>query len=100
MPTGNTPSEFAEFFARDLVLPEAMRAELSRPLGRVVKGGDVVAAVKGAKPLVTVGDYMTADLVERGVVPQIAGVDFKRKRIGELRWQVSLEGVGVWDVVG
>ena len=74
MPTGSTLSEFAEFSREDLVLPEAMRTELSRPLGRLVKGAEVVAAVKGAKPLVTVGDYTTADLVERGGLPQIGAV--------------------------
>ena len=99
MPTGSMPSEFAEFSARDLVLPEAMREELSRPLGKVVKGADVVGAVKGAKPLVTVGDYTTADLVERGVVPQIAVVDFKTKRIEEPRWHMKLKGVGDWVIV-
>jgi uncharacterized protein (UPF0218 family) len=93
------PSEFAEFSARDLVLPEAMREELSRPLGKVVKGADVVGAVKGAKPLVTVGDYTTADLVERGVLPQIAVVDFKTNRIEEPRWHMKLKGVGDWVIV-
>src|SRR5207249_5392459 len=73
--------------------------ELSRPLGKVVKGADVVGAVKGAKPLVTVGDYTTADLVERGVLPQIAVVDFKTKRIEEPRWHMKLKGVGDWVIV-
>src|SRR3989442_13936392 len=99
MPAGNPRCELREFFARDLVLAEAMRAELSRPLGRVVKGADVVAAVKGAKPLVTVGDYTTADLVERGVLPQIAVVDFKTKRIEEPRWHMKLKGGGDWVIV-
>lgn len=99
MPTGSTPSGFAEFATRDLVLPEAMREELARPLGKVVKGAEVVAAVKGAKPLVTVGDYTTADLVERGVVPQIAVVDFKTKRLEEPRWHMKLKGVGDWVIV-
>ena len=99
MPTGNMPSEFAEFSGRDLVLPEAMREELARPMGRLVKGPEVVAAVRGARPLVTVGDYTTADLVERGVVPQIAVVDFKTKRIEEPRWHTKLKGVGDWVIV-
>ena len=99
MPTGSTPSEFADFFARDLLLPESMRAELSRPIGRLARGAEVVGAVKGAKPLVTVGDYTTADLVERGVLPQIAVVDFKTKRIEEPRWHTKLKGVGDWVIV-
>lgn len=99
MPTGSSPSEFAEFFDRDLVLPEGMRAELAKPLGRVVRGADVVPAVKGANPLVTVGDFTTADLVERGVLPRIAVVDFKTKRIEEPKWHAKLKGVGDWVVV-
>ncbi len=99
MPTGRSPSEFADVYGRDLALPEAVRAELARPIGRLVRGGEVVAAVKGARPLVTVGDYTTADLVERGVVPQIAVVDFKTKRIEEPRWHTKLKGVGDWVVV-
>src|SRR2546428_790605 len=99
MPTGSTPPEFAEFHGRGLVLPEAMRAELARPLGRLVRGAEVVGAVRGATPLVTVGDYTTADLVERGVLPQIAVVDFKTNRIEEPRWHTKLKGVGDWVIV-
>jgi len=99
MSTGSSPSESAEFSGRDLVLPEAMRAELARPIGRLVKGGEVVAAVKGARPLVSVGDYTTADLVERGILPQIAVVDFKTNRIEEPRWHTKLKGVGDWVIV-
>ena len=99
MPTGSSPSESAEFSGRDLVLPEAMRAELARPIGRLVKGAEVIAAVKGAKPLVSVGDYTTADLVERGILPQIAVVDFKSGRIEEPRWHTKLKGVGDWVIV-
>ncbi len=99
MPTASSPSEFGEFFGRDLALPEALRADLARPLGRLVRGNEVVAAVRGAKPLVTVGDYTTADLVERGILPQIAVVDFKTKRIEEPRWHTKLKGVGDWVVM-
>jgi uncharacterized protein (UPF0218 family) len=99
MPTGSSPSEFAEFSGRDLALPEALREELGRPIGTLVRGAEVVAAVKGARPLVSVGDYTTADLVERGIVPQIAVVDFKTNRIEEPRWHTKLKGVGDWVVV-
>ncbi len=99
MPTGSTRSEFAEFSERDLVLPEGMRAELSRPIGRLVRGAEVVPAVRGARTLVTVGDYTTADLVERGVIPQIAVVDYKTKRIDEPKWHERLRGVGDWVIV-
>ncbi len=80
MRTGSTPSEFAEFAGRDLVLPEAMRAELARPLGPVYRGRSFVDAVRGAKPLVAVGDVVTSELVRAGRTPDIAVVDFRTKR--------------------
>lgn len=99
MRTGSTRSAFGDFFGRDLVLPEGMREELSRPIGTLVRGAAVVPAVQGARPLVAVGDYTTADLVERGVIPQIAVVDYKTKRIDEPKWHAKLKGVGDWVVV-
>jgi len=78
--TGSTPSEFAEFARRDLVLPEGMRAELARPLGPVYRGGAFVDAVRNAHPLVAVGDVVTAELVRAGRTPDVAVVDFRTKR--------------------
>lgn len=61
-------------------MPEAMREELRRPLGRVMSGAEAFAAVRGARNVVTIGDACTLDLATRGRVPDVAVVDFKTKR--------------------
>jgi len=79
MPTGSSRSAFAEFF-RDLRLPEAMRAELARPLGPVLTGDALIEALRGAPEIIAVGDYCTWDLLSRGVDLRMAIVDRKTKR--------------------
>ncbi len=74
MPSGSADLRFP------LRLPEAMREELRRPLGSLVKGPAVLTALNGARRVVTVGDYCTADLIERGRTPDLAVVDLKTKR--------------------
>ena len=80
MRTESTPSEFAEFERKDLILPEAMRAELARPLGRVLRGSSFLDAARRGKPLVAVGDVVTATLIRAERPPDIAIVDFRTKR--------------------
>ena len=80
MRTESMPSEFAEYARRDLVLPEGMRAELATPLGRIYRGSELVSALRGAKPLVAVGDVVTAELLTAGRTPDVAIIDFRTKR--------------------
>ena len=80
MPTGSTPSAFAEFAGATLRLPESLRENLKWPLGPIVHGNDVLPAVGAASPVVTVGDFCTLDLVARGRTPDVCLVDFKTKR--------------------
>jgi len=80
MRTGSTPSEFAEFAGRDLILPTGMRAELARPLGPVLRGRSFGDAIGTAKPLVAVGDVVTAELVRAEHMPDVAIVDFRTRR--------------------
>jgi uncharacterized protein (UPF0218 family) len=80
MPTGSTPSEFAEFAGVTLKLPESLRENLKWPLGPLVHGPDVMTAVGTASPVVTVGDFCTLDLIARGRTPDLCLVDFKTRR--------------------
>ncbi len=80
MPTGSTPSAFAEFANAALRLPESLRENLKWPLGPLVHGPDVLTAVGAASPVVTVGDFCTLDLIARGRTPDLCLVDFKTKR--------------------
>ncbi|HYM39627.1 MAG TPA: DUF359 domain-containing protein [Thermoplasmata archaeon] len=80
MSTASSPSEFAEFANASLRLPESLRENLKWPLGPLVHGSDVLPALAGASPVVTVGDFCTLDLIARGRTPDLCLVDFKTKR--------------------
>lgn len=80
MPTGSTPSGFAEFAGITLRLPESLRENLKWPLGPLVHGPDIITALGRASPVVTVGDFCTLDLIARGRTPDLALVDFKTRR--------------------
>ena len=69
MPTGSTPSGFAEFADVTLKLPDSLRENLKWPLGPLVHGPDVMPALGAASPVVTVGDFCTLDLIARGRTP-------------------------------
>ncbi len=64
------------------------------PMGPVVRGPDVLPAIGAARPVVTVGDFCTLDLVARGRSPDISLVDFKTKRQEEPELQDALQRVG------
>lgn len=74
------PTRFAPYVAQDLILPDAMRGELAKPLGPVVRGRSLVDAVRRATTLISVGDVVTAELVRAGRTPKVAVVDFRTKR--------------------
>lgn len=63
------------------VLPEALRTELKEPFGPVVTGELTDHLGKG--PIATVGDVVTATLLEEGTLPNLMVVDGKTKRTEE-----------------
>ena len=64
-----------------LFLPEKMREEVRRPFGKLVVGAGLEKAIKGAaRPLITVGDQCSHDLIVSGAKPDIIVIDFKIKR--------------------
>jgi uncharacterized protein (UPF0218 family) len=70
-----------------LVLPEELRNELKAPLGRLCKGNglDCIKAMdtelKAAKKIVAVGDMTAFYLLEASMIPDLAIVDNKTKRM-------------------
>jgi len=62
------------------VLPEALQAELKRPLGRLVREPELFAVLKGEPFLVSVGDQVTFTLLSHGFEPRICIVDYVLER--------------------
>lgn len=66
-----------------LRLPEDLRRELKKPLGIVKKDfGEIVRFIREKNPqkIVSVGDFVSSKLLERGILPDILVVDFKIER--------------------
>ncbi len=80
-----------------LLLPEGMREELKRPLGPVVDGEDLPAALPRSGPVATVGDMTTVTVHAQGVPISLAVVDYQTKRVPDPGWVEALAPVG--DVV-
>lgn len=70
-------------------LPENMRAELSRPLGPVIKSGDV--DFLAGKDVISVGDVCSITLYQRGIIPHLAIVDGKTRRSPHVAQEISAE---------
>ena len=70
-----------------LVLPEELRSELKAPLGRLCKGNGLECIkamdieLKAAKKIVAVGDMTAFYLLEASMIPDLAIVDNKTKRM-------------------
>lgn len=62
-----------------LDLPDANRGAFKAPLGPISTDPDEVGREAG-RPLIAVGDIVTADLVEHGYVPDLSVVDGRTKR--------------------
>jgi len=82
MSTENSLSEYARF-ARDLQLPEDLRAELGRAIGPVVSSDGLLDAVGKPIKLVAVGDLCSVSAITEGLLPDMIVVDFKTRRGNE-----------------
>lgn len=67
------------------VLPESLRAELSKPLDKVLDTCEYLDALRRVSFVVTVGDIVTATAMENGIQPALSIVDGKTKRKEENR---------------
>lgn len=81
MSTGSSPSEFDESFPeRDLELPEDMREELARPIGRLVSAWSLRKHLRGSPRVIAVGDVVTITLLQMDFEPDVAVFDYKTQR--------------------
>jgi len=64
-----------------LLLPEDVREEVRKPFGKVLTGKKLSLEIaKAARPLISVGDQCSADLIKNGTPPDMLVFDFKIKR--------------------
>lgn len=64
-----------------LVLPEEIREEIRKPFGKVLAGKKFLQAAEGMqKPVISVGDQCSFDLIKNGTPPDMLIIDFKIKR--------------------
>ncbi len=84
MSTASSPSGFDESFPEDdLILPDDLRDELARPIGRFVSAWALGKHLEGAPRVITVGDVVTITLLQMGMAPDVAVFDYKTQRSEE-----------------
>lgn len=75
---------YSNLFKSSLSLPDQLREKLRFPLGNVCKNTkELVAVLKKNKPtmVLSVGDIVTAELKKAKMIPDIAIIDLKSRRI-------------------
>ena len=64
------------------IMPDELRHELGAPIGKILTSiEDISNEIVGSKFTVTVGDIVTLDLLEAGIIPDISIIDYKTKRM-------------------
>jgi len=91
MSTGSSLSEFARF-AKDLRLPDELRAEVGSAIGPIVSSQELVNAVGRPAKLVAVGDLCSVSALTQGLLPDVVVVDFKTRRGEEAEIREYFEG--------
>ena len=86
MSTGSSPSEFDESFpSKDLELPEALREELGRPIGKIVSAWSLRKHIDGSSRTIAVGDVVTITLLQMKFEPDVAVFDYKTQRLEDYK---------------
>jgi len=82
MSTGSSPSGFDESFPeKDLELPENLREELGRPIGKIVSAWSLRKHIDGSPKVISVGDVVTITLLQMKYEPDVAVFDYKTRRM-------------------
>jgi uncharacterized protein (UPF0218 family) len=81
MSTASSPSEFDDSFpTKDLELPEDLREELARPIGKLVSAWSLRKHLENSPRTVAVGDVVTITLLQMRFEPDVAVFDYKTQR--------------------
>ena len=62
------------------ILPDELRSALQTPVGKLIQTAGLREAVRGADPLIGVGDVTCLTLLDEGFRPRLIMVDFKNER--------------------
>ncbi|MBN2250870.1 MAG: DUF359 domain-containing protein [Candidatus Altiarchaeota archaeon] len=81
----------------DYLLPEKIRNELKRPFGRLVSNLDEITGELKSGYLISVGDKVTENLLERGILPDVCIYDGRTKRV-EIPIPESVRDFGVEEI--
>ena len=64
------------------VMPDELRHELGAPVGKIFTDiADIINEIETSRFIVTVGDIVTLDILEAGVIPDISIIDYMTKRM-------------------
>jgi len=86
MSTGSSPSEFDKSFPqKDLELPDDMREELGKPIGKLVSAWSLRKHIEGSPRVICVGDVVTITLLQMKLEPDVAVFDYKTQRSEDYR---------------
>ncbi len=82
MSTESSPSRCAELRPprKAWLLNEGLRAELSKPFGRLISTSELKNNIKECTMLMTVGDMVSLTLLENGFRPKLVIFDLKTER--------------------
>lgn len=71
-----------EWLEKDLILPETLRDELSKPLGEIIQD---IPLTLDSNTVITVGDMVTKTFKGSGIDPRLSIVDFRTERRGQFK---------------
>jgi hypothetical protein len=81
MSTASSPSEFDDSFPqKDLELPEDLREELGKPIGKLVSAWSLRKHLENSPRTISVGDVVTVTLLQMKLEPDVAVFDYKTQR--------------------
>ena len=84
-----TGQVYSNFFKKTLVLSEAFKEKLRKPMGKIYKSVGAIFTLSAGrqespkKPVmvITVGDIIAMELEKKGLVPDVKIIDYKTRRV-------------------
>jgi uncharacterized protein (UPF0218 family) len=95
MSTASSPSEFDDSFPKkDLELPEDLREELGKPIGKLVSAWALRKHLENSPRTISVGDVVTITLLQMKLEPDVAVFDYKTQRSEDYKAKERIAKMG------